>query len=201
MEFTQLWSTAGAGHCAEGCSWRQMVMPRHRVPCGCPVDAPQRHWQPPARVGVGDDKGLSCRLGPFKYLCRAVTGEEQCPAEALDCQSRRHHGSLSPRRAGHWSKWQGQQGPPCPSGHCHQPGAAPLPPLASPQLPPGGSGHGGGAPGARGLGTPLPVPSIPLGAAGAPGGGGACSSPAAPHDTLLEDGGQQTPRCPLPAQP
>lgn len=34
--------------------------------------------------GAGGDKGLSRHLGPLKYLCRAMTGEEQCPAEAPD---------------------------------------------------------------------------------------------------------------------
>lgn len=75
-------------------------MPQYRVPCGCPMDALQRRWQPLARVW-GGDMGLFRCPGPLKYLCRAMTGEEQCPAETPDGRSRRHHGSLSPRRAGY----------------------------------------------------------------------------------------------------
>uniref|UniRef100_A0A663EIK9 Liver-expressed antimicrobial peptide 2 n=1 Tax=Aquila chrysaetos chrysaetos TaxID=223781 RepID=A0A663EIK9_AQUCH len=64
------------------------------------MDAPQRRWQPPAgggEGGAGGDKGLSRHLGPLKYLCRAVTGEEQCPAEAPDGGI---DGTMAPRGSG-----------------------------------------------------------------------------------------------------
>lgn len=122
-----------------------------------------------------------------KYKCRAITWEEQCLVEAPDRWSLQHYGSLSTQNGSpHYLTTIPR--------HHHQSGTTSLPPLASLQLPPGASGHEGQVSDLR---TPLPAPSAPLGARGAPRDGCACGPPNASHNTLLEDGEQQTPGCPL----